>query len=182
MKDRQKAEAIERLKALGLEKKFVDAFCEEGKIPIFYQFAIRYYDNELIDELESDFDGNDSFPRVRNLKEGFATEIMFLGEVWDCDSWYCGYRSEENTEETELRRTIQNFETESGALVYAANLRRNLWGQVLSLLFVGKDGRKWKKERMDKENNSIPAYVVSFAREVREVGVFTGNGRWFRHF
>ena len=84
-----------------------------------------------------------------------------------------------NNEET-YAKAVKDFEHEYGGLVYHAQLTHSDFGDLLSLLYVGKDSELWDNDRKELAEGEALAYVVNLTEpmfsELGYIGIVPKNG------
>lgn len=75
---------------------------------------------------------------------------------------------------------VSKFEKEHNALVYHAQLSHTEFGDLLALLFVGKDERDWEDDKNDLKQGQAFSYVINLEdtslSEFGSIGVEPKNG------
>lgn len=82
------------------------------------------------------------------------------------------------TNEQRFVDAIKSFEADTGALVYHAHLMHTEFGDWLTLLYVGKDSKRWSQDLTDLRKGNVYAYVETFdhCSEYGYVGIVPKNG------
>ena len=79
----------------------------------------------------------------------------------------------------EQKTVVRRFEEESGGLVYHVIRSRSDFGEILSLLFVGKDTSEWEADFNDLERNQVFVYVENLTDpELSEYGAIGITGAY----
>lgn len=80
----------------------------------------------------------------------------------------------------EEKKTVADWEEESGGIVYAAILSNMVFGRCLSLLYVSAEEEEWEFEREDLEEKVPLAYVANLdapdCSELGSIGITSVNG------
>lgn len=80
----------------------------------------------------------------------------------------------------EEKKTVADWEEESGGIVYAAILSNMVFGRCLALLYVSAEEEEWELDREDLDGRVPLAYVANLdapdCSELGSIGIAPANG------
>ena len=99
----------------------------------------------------------EAIERMKMLKlSNSCIKAFQRGEVWESEGIGALYDLTE-----EEQKIVNDFEKKNNGLVYHVIHNMTQFGELYSLLFVGKHEEEWQMDRQDIEENIVFAYVYN---------------------